>query len=396
MLDDFREWISDNLRYIILGAAVLALFLIGLLAYRLISGSGKNNRENTGTTATVTTGTATQEPSTQASSDSTQASPDAAEPSQPDTSGTVTIPAAQTPAETNAPAPAATAADGAQLTEDDPVILPIVKAYYEAVAAKDTTALSSIVSPWNSQIEKEILNSGPIESYQNVKTYSKAGMDAYARVVFVSFDAKFPDIATMSPTLSALYLKQNEAGEWKVYPFLVVSQEVSDFITTTTAEADVQMLMADIQKKFETATASDAALSNFINSMNAPETEEVKVEEPVEVKTPETEAERDMMVAIGINIRQSPTTDSAIMGMIEEGEILTVHTSADENGWVQITYDAGGYTIEGYCMEQFLEAAPQQSNAANTQTNEAYPADDAYSNGAQDDASGEEGDVLYF
>ena len=37
MLDDFREWLSDNLRYILLGLAVLLILVIGFCVVRLIT-----------------------------------------------------------------------------------------------------------------------------------------------------------------------------------------------------------------------------------------------------------------------------------------------------------------------------------------------------------------------
>ena len=42
MLDDIREWISDNLRYILLGVAGLLLILIIVFAVRLIGGRKKS------------------------------------------------------------------------------------------------------------------------------------------------------------------------------------------------------------------------------------------------------------------------------------------------------------------------------------------------------------------
>ena len=40
MMDNFREWLSDNLRYILLGLAVLLVVVIAFFAIRLISGGG--------------------------------------------------------------------------------------------------------------------------------------------------------------------------------------------------------------------------------------------------------------------------------------------------------------------------------------------------------------------
>ena len=40
MLDNFREWLSDNLRYILLGLAVVLMAVIIFCIVRLVSGGG--------------------------------------------------------------------------------------------------------------------------------------------------------------------------------------------------------------------------------------------------------------------------------------------------------------------------------------------------------------------
>ena len=42
-IDDIREWISDNLRYIILGVGVLFIVLLIFLGVRLLGGGKKGN-----------------------------------------------------------------------------------------------------------------------------------------------------------------------------------------------------------------------------------------------------------------------------------------------------------------------------------------------------------------
>ena len=45
MMDNFREWLSDNLRYILLGLAVLLVVVIAFFAIRLISGGGSSKKQ---------------------------------------------------------------------------------------------------------------------------------------------------------------------------------------------------------------------------------------------------------------------------------------------------------------------------------------------------------------
>ena len=43
MLDDFREWLSDNLRYILLGLAVLVAILLVVIVFRVVRGTSKKD-----------------------------------------------------------------------------------------------------------------------------------------------------------------------------------------------------------------------------------------------------------------------------------------------------------------------------------------------------------------
>lgn len=55
MIDNFREWLSDNLRYILLGLAVLLVIIIGVCIFRLIGGSSSKKRASGKKTTAVTT-----------------------------------------------------------------------------------------------------------------------------------------------------------------------------------------------------------------------------------------------------------------------------------------------------------------------------------------------------
>lgn len=46
MLDNFREWLSDNLRYVLLGLAVILVVIIGICIFRLIGGSSSKKSDS--------------------------------------------------------------------------------------------------------------------------------------------------------------------------------------------------------------------------------------------------------------------------------------------------------------------------------------------------------------
>ena len=44
-MDNFREWLSDNLRYILLGLAVILLLIIAFFAIKLVRGIGRRQSQ---------------------------------------------------------------------------------------------------------------------------------------------------------------------------------------------------------------------------------------------------------------------------------------------------------------------------------------------------------------
>ena len=109
MLDDFREWLSDNLRYILLGLAVVLILVIGFCVVRLITGSSGSSPSDSGK--------AESEISTEA------------------------VTEGQEPVSEESETQGAAAAGTDSLTRDDAAILTVVREYYTAAAAKDVATL---------------------------------------------------------------------------------------------------------------------------------------------------------------------------------------------------------------------------------------------------------------
>ena len=181
MLDDFREWLSDNLRYILLGLAVVLILVIGFCVVRLITGSSGSSPSDSGK--------AESEISTEA------------------------VTEGQEPVSEESETQGAAAAGTDSLTRDDAAILTVVREYYTAAAAKDVATLETIVSPWNEDVQNSILQNDVIESYENISTYSKKGPVDGSYVVYVYFDGKITNIDTLVPSLSMLYLTTDETGQ---------------------------------------------------------------------------------------------------------------------------------------------------------------------------------------
>lgn len=325
MLDDFREWLSDNLRYILLGLAVILIVVIGFCVVKLItssSDSGSEKKDQVSAESEISTGTI----STEAPTASTENG------------------AANTPVQ-------GAAAGTSDLVKDDTAILTLVKKYYTAVAAKDIATLESIVNPWNDEIKDNVLrNDGVIESYNSISTYSKKGPVDNSYIVFVYFEGKVVNIDTLVPSLSMLYLTADVGGNLVVSD-RTSSPEVEAYIETVRSDADVQALISDVDSQCEKAKNSDPLLKEFMDSASGDDSQTGSQDTGTAA-----EISGEMVVtADAINIRQEPNTSSAIMGMVVSGTTVTVLETA-EDGWCKISYNSSAGVIEGYVKQEYLAA----------------------------------------
>ena len=233
----------------------------------------------------------------------------------------------------------------------------LVKKYYEAAAAKDIATLETICDPWNEEVKESILQNNVIQSYNNISTYSKKGPVDNSFVVYTYYEGKIANIDTEVPSLTMLYLTMNEEGNLVVSD-RKASQEVADYIASVSSDADVQALIADVNKKCEEAKASDPALKEFMDSLDSSNAGEGSTAENSEDDASGNNSEMGEMIcaAASLNIRQAPDTSSAIMGVLTQGDTVTKIQDA-QDGWCQISYNAGSYTIEGYVRSEYLESA---------------------------------------
>ena len=322
MLDNVREWVSDNLRYILLGLAVVLVLIIGFCVFRLITGSsGKSKSSTAETKPAVTNNSIVAEEMTEASQ-----------------------------AEAASQQPSANVPVSSELVKNDAAVLTVVNRYYNACAQKDTDTLSAIVKPWDTEVESKILQNDVVESYQNIETYSKPGLSTGSYVVFAYFDGKVHDYTTLVPSLARLYLESDETGTLVVRSGWDTDAAISDYVNTVTTESDVQELITTVNDKYESALASDSALRDFLNGMSggSGSTGEENKQEETDASMPE-----EMTAEVDMNIRQAPSTEAGIAGSLPVGEIVTVIAEADD-GWVQIEYDSGWGVIEGYVRLEYL------------------------------------------
>ncbi len=310
MLDNLKEWISDNLRYILLGLAGILLLVIAFFAIRLVSGLGspkeKKNEQQAVTEGATEAGTERRVSST--------------------------------------------------LVKDQAEVLQLVKEYYSARGSKNYDALVNMYETFDDKERTDVETSDTaVESYSNIMTYSKPGLTEGSYVVFIYFDAKLTGITTLVPGLRGLYLITNSEGK------LVIADtnahpEQESYLKERMTDDDVQALSEDVDKKLEDAKAADSELKKLLepdSNAGTAQTDNTSggdgnSDTPVTGTTTGT-----MSATTEVNVRGEASTDAALYGVLTAGQTVEVLENL-ESGWSKIRYTTNGTTIEGYVMSQYL------------------------------------------
>ena len=147
-MDNFREWVSDNLRYILLGLAVIVLAVALFFGIRFLTSAvgdrdadaGKNTEQNS----------------------------DAGE----DTETTTPTPEPENTLEENA--------------HQD--VNELVTQYYTALGNKDVETIRTLVDALDETDEAQITRAQFIESYTDVNVYTVSGAEEGSYIVFAEYN----------------------------------------------------------------------------------------------------------------------------------------------------------------------------------------------------------------
>ncbi|MDE6364767.1 MAG: hypothetical protein K2L86_11010, partial [Lachnospiraceae bacterium] len=153
----------------------------------------------------------------------------------------------------------------------------MMNVFYNALASGDMDTVRS-VKDYNS--DKEIIayekKSEFIERYDNIKCYTKPGIEENSYFVYVTYDVKIQNIDTEAPGLNAFYVYTSEDGN------LMIDGDTEENIKAAfklvTNQDDVVDLYNKINVNYNEAIASDEALDQFLNELPQVLKESVGVE----------------------------------------------------------------------------------------------------------------------
>lgn len=226
----------------------------------------------------------------------------------------------------------------------------LMSKFYKALADGDLETVRAI-KDYSS--DKDLITyekkSEFIEGYDDIKCYTKSGMEENSYFVYVTYAVKIKDIATKAPGLNAFYVYTTEDGNLKIDGD--TEENIKAAFKLVTSQDDVVDLYNKIDVNYKEAIASDETLDQFMEALPATiktsvgealaqleaqeetETPETQVDvPPVETEAP-TESEEPPLqnqvvnqivkTTSTVNVRSSDSEEADKIGKAETGTQLT-------------------------------------------------------------------------
>lgn len=309
-MDDFREWLSDNLRYFMLGFGIIIVLVILFFGIRFLSSVFGDTRKD--------------------DNEVTQQQEDLIE-EQEDNQADETED--ETENNEQIPEPTQEAAVENSLEKNAyPTVNALMQKYYTALGNRDIQGLKELVDQLDPSDESAISNSKYIEGYSSIETYAKQGLTDDSYVVFASYGHKYVGYDTVLPGVSCLYVDTKEDGS--LYIVAEPTQEQQDYITEVMNDQDCQELLEAKQKEYDDTLAVDTELASYLS--------ELGVEGSAAM-----EAEVGSMITVksNCNVRKEASTDSDKLGELVGGQ--EVKKTGQEGDWIQIEFNGQTGYVRG-------------------------------------------------
>ena len=173
-------------------------------------------------------------------------------------------------------------------------VIDLVNQYYTARTAVDMATLRKVLDPSVSVDESRVqAEAQVIEAYQNINCYTAPGISDGEYVVYISFNMKFKDIPTAAPGLVPAYVRPDSTGALKLLTWDTAKNdaEISAFMGTA-ADCDmIRQLAEGVNAAYQTAYSSDAALAEFLDSLNNTTAETTAADPNAETTVADSNAE---------------------------------------------------------------------------------------------------------
>lgn len=271
--DKIREWISDNLRYMLLIGAIILIVAAVLLIVHLVS--PKSDAKSNGGTVTSSAANNVPDNKTQVKADSKAESKNSTDTSsdRSDSSDVSNTDSASTPDTEAEPTSAPEASDS---TEDAAVSFhadnvqeasTVLEQYYTALGARDINSILAVTDHLTAEEQAQIEAESDVESYGDVQTYTISGPSDGTYIAFVSSRCKYMGINQTLPMLSEYYLYTTEDGSLKIMDDTDSDAAVTEAMKAALEKEEVKNLIEQVQNDYQNALDADASLKAYVESI---------------------------------------------------------------------------------------------------------------------------------
>ena len=253
-----------------------------------------------------------------------------------------------------------------------PAVNELMKKYFIAMASGDI----EIVRSYNNNVDDtEAIRieetAKYIESYENIKVYTKIGPVAGTYVAYVYYEEKFKDYEDSIPGLEAFYICTDESGNLYINDG-EESESVINYIREASLQDDVvdlnnevasaynnmlaeneslSLFLVDLTESIDTAVGESLAQSEVgVDTQTAEEEEEEEPEEEEESVGTVTEV-KTVRATTTVNIRSSDSETADKLGKANEGQEFTLIEERG-NGWSEISYNNSSAFIKSEYLEE--------------------------------------------
>ena len=279
-----------------------------------------------------------------------------------------------------------------------PQVNELAEEYFRYYADGDVDAIAKIAHPIT-DTEKSYIKmfSNYLDSYEDIKCYTKKGIEDGEYIVSVTCDMKFQGIDSGAPQIHRFYIRKDEDGTAYIdnaySQFNQSRQEnktdesINALLAAYEQSKDVISLQKEIKREYDSVLEKDEelktmvmatmqdAISEWVASFEPQTSEDDNQSQTDKKDTDQTDQlERTAYAKTDVNLREKRSTESDVIKTIKEGAKVTI-VGVSKDGWFQIKN--GGDT--GFVKKEYIESedAPDSGSeddtpADQTQTRTAY------------------------
>lgn len=338
-MENFREWLSDNLRYIALIAGIVVV-LIGLffgVKYVSAKISGHGDEEKFATDSVVSVEEEAIEVSV-AESAVSEAELVAVE---PETASVVP----DTESEEESEETEETEIENPLALDAVPEVSDVMHRYYTALNNKDVDTVRGLADILSDE-EAESIEANTT-SYGDLQIFTKDGPAENSYVVYTRYNYRDEGQIVAYPGLSQTLVSMNGEGVYKLI-YSEYDQTTSDYIDAMSEDSDVQKLIEEVQNAYDSAVAEEAAAQE--QAAKAAAEAEAAAKAAQETGVVNEDGEWTSVILSDCFVRSGPGYDYGILGQVGTGMSVTV-IGGEQKGWWHIRTD----NIEGYVGRRFVQ-----------------------------------------